>query len=264
MWVLVSIHPRFCCLALGGLRWGILAFMFWITTHVFLWQNDNHVPCFGFAVVYFFLFGLLYESCGNTRNMQKPLQFRFWAQKKGGSPFRHPKAELEDAELSKIVHIAPCGEVGLPDPFHSVAALWPQLVAPEFFVCADCVEIILFVRKVMSTALVEPPNWMCWGWTPIFVKCSKCFYQWKMELEYDHPQKITGLEPLLVAWWKVRFHLLDQFITYLSLICWKRKHRLRRWCWRQQVFDVRGFHISWRPGHSLGRFFLSRKWCRWS
>ena len=55
--------------------------------------------------------------------MQKPLQFRFWAQKKGGSPFRHPKAELEDAELSKIVHIAPCGEVGLPDPFHSVAAL---------------------------------------------------------------------------------------------------------------------------------------------
>lgn len=76
-----------------------------------------------------------------------------------------------------------------------------------------------------------------------------------MELEYDHPQKITGLAPLLVVWWKVRFHLLDQCITYLALICWKRKHRLRRWCWRQQVFDARGFHISWRCGHSLGRFF---------
>ena len=53
----------------------------------------------------------------------KTVAFLFLGSKKGGSPFRRLKAELEDAELSKIVHIAPCGEVGLPDPFHSVVAL---------------------------------------------------------------------------------------------------------------------------------------------
>ena len=50
----------------------------------------------------FFLFGMLYESCGNTQKNAKTVACPFLGSKKGGSPFRHPKAELEDAELSNF------------------------------------------------------------------------------------------------------------------------------------------------------------------
>ncbi len=90
------------------------------------------------------------------------------------------------------------------------------------------------------------------------MKCLECFYQWKMVLEYDHPQEVKDPETLLVVWWKSQIPFIRSvYHWFVDLLIWAEKNqRLRRWYWRQQVFDARGFHISWRPGHSLGRFFF--------